>query len=171
MGRNGGHSLTSSFTKLMSFFSSRSLLEYIKEPAFGFPAPKSDLLSYQGSAFPHLNPDKFGPWAFWESEAAPSCCFLLVGPKASAESELFFHHPREGSPGADHGCESPHLHRHKRPDPQRKLLPPHRMTQTHRHPWVLTRGQGFCPFLFFRILSNPDKDLEERREMKWREAC
>ena len=81
---NRGHSLTSSFTKLMSFFSSRPLLEDIEEPAFGFPLPNQIYFSYQGSAFPHLNPDKFGPWAFWESEAAPSCCFLLVGPKPSA---------------------------------------------------------------------------------------
>lgn len=50
------------------------------------------------------------------------------------------------------------------PDPHRKLLPPHRPKQTGRHAWVLTRGQGFCLLLFLRILTNPDKDLEERQE-------
>ena len=42
---------------------------------------------------------------------------------------------------------------------------PH-MKQTHRQTWVLTRGQGFRLFLVLRILSDPDKDLEVRGDMK-----
>ena len=51
-GRARGHSLTSSFTKRASFFSSIPYWKVLKKPAFGFPAPKSDSTQLPEICFP-----------------------------------------------------------------------------------------------------------------------